>query len=112
MVRGLLLLGRLLLGGEKVGGVDGHLGELGDVLLWAQHVGRGSDVHHGSRGVVGRARRAEKAARRRARGGHGASAGRARGSRGETAGGGRRPWRGAGRATAGARGGICDRWEK
>jgi hypothetical protein len=78
VVRGLVLLGRLLLGVEKVGGVDGHLGELRNVLLWTQHVGGRTDVHDDSRGVAG----GEDGRKKRGRGGHGASTGSVQGALG------------------------------
>lgn len=98
VVCGLLLLGRLLLGGEKVGGIDGHLGELGDVLLWTQHVGGTTNVHSDWRGG-GRGRRgAKKGGRGRARDKRGTRAGRARCS-----GGGNDRGRGAERAVVAGR---------
>lgn len=98
MVRGLLLLVGLLVGGKKVGGVDGHLSELGNVLLWTQHVGGGTDVHDDSRGVAG----GEDGRKKRERGGHGASTGSVQGAlgakAGETAGDGDRESRRGGRS--------------
>ena len=51
VVWGLLLLGGLLLGGKKVGGIDGYLSELRNVLLWTQNVGGRTNVHDSWRGV-------------------------------------------------------------
>lgn len=104
VVRRLLLLGRLLLGGEEVRGIHGHLGELGYVLLLTQHVGGRTDVHNESRGVGERGMRTKKAGNKRARGEHGASAGRAR----RNGGGNGRGW-GTERAVAAGGGRDADR---